>query len=75
MRLKTGSTCSLSPQCDTLVFYALCSEDNLLNCWNYLINVFTAVLYLGCQEHAEFYSQMMIRGGLRSTIEPDSSSL
>lgn len=27
------------------------------------------------QEHAEFYAQMMARGGLRSTIEPDQSTL
>ncbi|XP_022761772.1 ATP-dependent Clp protease adapter protein CLPS1, chloroplastic-like [Durio zibethinus] len=32
-----------------------------------------AVVIVTVKEHAEFYSQMMIRGGLRSTIEPDSS--
>ncbi|KAL7001490.1 hypothetical protein U1Q18_002642 [Sarracenia purpurea var. burkii] len=31
-----------------------------------------AVVIVTVKEHAEFYSQMMIRGGLRSTIEPDS---
>ncbi|CAB4295948.1 unnamed protein product [Prunus armeniaca] len=34
-----------------------------------------AVVIVTVKEHAEFYSQMMIRGGLRSTIEPDSNSL
>ncbi|XWS13283.1 hypothetical protein CRYUN_Cryun36dG0024200 [Craigia yunnanensis] len=32
-----------------------------------------AVVIVTVKEHAEFYSQMMVRGGLRSTIEPDSS--
>ncbi|XWS13277.1 hypothetical protein CRYUN_Cryun36dG0023600 [Craigia yunnanensis] len=31
------------------------------------------VVIVTVKEHAEFYSQMMVRGGLRSTIEPDSS--
>ncbi|KAK6266149.1 hypothetical protein QUC31_016986 [Theobroma cacao] len=34
-----------------------------------------AVVIVTVKEHAEFYSQMMVRGGLRSTIEPDSSVL
>lgn len=34
-----------------------------------------AVVIVTVKEHAEFYSQMMIRGGLRSSIEPDSNSL
>ncbi|XP_004297765.1 PREDICTED: uncharacterized protein LOC101299180 [Fragaria vesca subsp. vesca] len=34
-----------------------------------------AVVVVTVKEHAEFYSQMMIRGGLRSSIEPDSNSL
>ncbi|CAK7326934.1 unnamed protein product [Dovyalis caffra] len=34
-----------------------------------------AVVIVAVKEHAEFYSQMMIRGGLRSTIEPDSSTV
>ncbi|KAJ6903348.1 hypothetical protein NC651_020752 [Populus alba x Populus x berolinensis] len=33
-----------------------------------------AVVIVTVKEHAEFYSQMMIRGGLRSVIEPDSSN-
>ncbi|KAF9677532.1 hypothetical protein SADUNF_Sadunf08G0117400 [Salix dunnii] len=32
-----------------------------------------AVVIVTVKEHAEFYSQMMIRGGLRSVIEPDSN--
>lgn len=32
-----------------------------------------AVVIVTVKEHAEFYSQMMIRRGLRSAIEPDSS--
>ncbi|KAL4387124.1 hypothetical protein GQ457_09G015440 [Hibiscus cannabinus] len=32
-----------------------------------------AVVIVTVKEHAEFYSQMMVRGGLRSVIEPDSS--
>ncbi|XWS35247.1 hypothetical protein CRYUN_Cryun21dG0109500 [Craigia yunnanensis] len=32
-----------------------------------------AVVIVAVKEHAEFYSEMMVRGGLRSTIEPDSS--
>ncbi|XVF37841.1 hypothetical protein REPUB_Repub20aG0045800 [Reevesia pubescens] len=32
-----------------------------------------AVVIVTVKEHAEFYSQMMVRGGLRSTIEPDSN--
>ncbi|XVF84483.1 hypothetical protein PTKIN_Ptkin17bG0040600 [Pterospermum kingtungense] len=32
-----------------------------------------AVVIVTVKEHAEFYSQMMVRGGLRSGIEPDSS--
>ncbi|KAF5747489.1 hypothetical protein HS088_TW05G00210 [Tripterygium wilfordii] len=32
-----------------------------------------AIVIVTVKEHAEFYSQMMIRSGLRSTIEPDSS--
>lgn len=35
----------------------------------------TAVVIVTVKEHAEFYAQMMVRGGLRSTIEPDSSTL
>lgn len=31
-----------------------------------------AVVIVAVKEHAEFYAQMMTRGGLRSTIEPDS---
>ncbi|PPS10561.1 hypothetical protein GOBAR_AA10084 [Gossypium barbadense] len=31
-----------------------------------------AVVIVTVKEHAEFYSQMMVRGGLRSTIVPDS---
>ncbi|XVE81173.1 hypothetical protein DITRI_Ditri15bG0041500 [Diplodiscus trichospermus] len=34
-----------------------------------------AVVIVTVKEHAEFYSEMMVRGGLRSTIEPDSSIL
>ncbi|XP_021898233.1 ATP-dependent Clp protease adapter protein CLPS1, chloroplastic-like [Carica papaya] len=34
-----------------------------------------AVVIVTVKEHAEFYSQMMIRGGLRSTIEPDTNVL
>uniref|UniRef100_A0A5B7BK23 Adaptor protein ClpS core domain-containing protein n=1 Tax=Davidia involucrata TaxID=16924 RepID=A0A5B7BK23_DAVIN len=34
-----------------------------------------AVVIVTVKEHAEFYSQMMIRGGLRSTIEPDSNAV
>ncbi|XP_061987296.1 ATP-dependent Clp protease adapter protein CLPS2, chloroplastic-like [Populus nigra] len=34
-----------------------------------------AVVIVTVKEHAEFYSQMMIRGGLRSVIEPDSSNV
>jgi len=34
-----------------------------------------AVVIVTVKEHAEFYSQMMVRGGLRSTIEPDSTLL
>ncbi|KAI4357077.1 hypothetical protein L6164_001048 [Bauhinia variegata] len=33
-----------------------------------------AIVIITVKEHAEFYSQMMIRRGLQSTIEPDSSS-
>ncbi|KAI4357088.1 hypothetical protein L6164_001059 [Bauhinia variegata] len=33
-----------------------------------------AIVIVTVKEHAEFYSQMMIRRGLQSTIEPDSSS-
>ncbi|GMH07081.1 hypothetical protein Nepgr_008921 [Nepenthes gracilis] len=32
-----------------------------------------AVVTVTVKEHAEFYAQMMIRGGLRSSIEPDSN--
>ncbi|KAJ6837333.1 ATP-dependent Clp protease adapter protein CLPS1, chloroplastic-like [Iris pallida] len=32
-----------------------------------------AVVIVTVKEHAEFYAQMMIRHGLRSAIEPDSS--
>ncbi|KAE8688381.1 putative gluconokinase-like [Hibiscus syriacus] len=32
-----------------------------------------AIVIVTVKEHAEFYSQMMVRGGLRSIIEPDSS--
>ncbi|KNA06547.1 hypothetical protein SOVF_180020 [Spinacia oleracea] len=32
-----------------------------------------AVVIVTVKEHAEFYSQMMIRGGLQSSIEPDSN--
>ncbi|KAJ4710360.1 ATP-dependent Clp protease adapter protein ClpS [Melia azedarach] len=35
----------------------------------------TAIVIVTVKEHAEFYAQMMIRGGLRSTIEPDSTTL
>ncbi|CAM8938891.1 unnamed protein product [Rhodiola kirilowii] len=31
-----------------------------------------AVVIVTVKEHAEFYSQMMFRGGLKSAIEPDS---
>uniref|UniRef100_A0A2P2JB41 Uncharacterized protein LOC105123660 isoform X1 n=1 Tax=Rhizophora mucronata TaxID=61149 RepID=A0A2P2JB41_RHIMU len=34
-----------------------------------------AVVIVTVKEHAEFYSQMMIRGGLRSSIEPDSNTV
>ncbi|XP_052205392.1 ATP-dependent Clp protease adapter protein CLPS2, chloroplastic-like [Diospyros lotus] len=34
-----------------------------------------AVVIVTVKEHAEFYAQMMIRGGLRSLIEPDSSTV
>ncbi|ESR50733.1 hypothetical protein CICLE_v10032846mg [Citrus x clementina] len=34
-----------------------------------------AIVIVTVKEHAEFYAQMMVRGGLRSTIEPDSSTL
>ncbi|KAF5750020.1 hypothetical protein HS088_TW03G00349 [Tripterygium wilfordii] len=34
-----------------------------------------AIVIVTVKEHAEFYAQMMIRGGLRSTIEPDSSTV
>ncbi|KAB5537958.1 hypothetical protein DKX38_015491 [Salix brachista] len=33
-----------------------------------------AVVIVTVKEHAEFYSQMMNRGGLRSIIEPDSKT-
>ncbi|MQL90710.1 hypothetical protein Taro_023316, partial [Colocasia esculenta] len=32
------------------------------------------VVIVTVKEHAEFYAQMMVRGGLRSAIEPDSST-
>ncbi|XXG87283.1 hypothetical protein AAC387_Pa11g2004 [Persea americana] len=32
------------------------------------------VVIVTVKEHAEFYAQMMIRGGLRSAIEPDSGT-
>ncbi|XP_068640129.1 ATP-dependent Clp protease adapter protein CLPS2, chloroplastic-like [Aristolochia californica] len=32
-----------------------------------------AVVIVAVKEHAEFYAQMMVRGGLRSMIEPDST--
>ncbi|XP_077247057.1 ATP-dependent Clp protease adapter protein CLPS2, chloroplastic-like [Tasmannia lanceolata] len=32
-----------------------------------------AVVIVAVKEHAEFYAQMMVRWGLRSAIEPDSS--
>ncbi|XP_031264738.1 uncharacterized protein LOC116123055 [Pistacia vera] len=35
----------------------------------------SAVVIVAVKEHAEFYAQMMVRGGLRSSIEPDSTSL
>ncbi|KAL4291639.1 hypothetical protein GQ457_14G000150 [Hibiscus cannabinus] len=34
-----------------------------------------AVVIVTVKEHAEFYSQMMVRGGLRSIIEPDSHTV
>lgn len=34
-----------------------------------------AVVIVTVKEHAEFYSQMMVRGGLRSSIEPDSNTV
>ncbi|XP_010688785.2 ATP-dependent Clp protease adapter protein CLPS2, chloroplastic [Beta vulgaris subsp. vulgaris] len=34
-----------------------------------------AVVIVTVKEHAEFYSQMMIRGGLLSSIEPDSQTV
>ncbi|KAL8139936.1 hypothetical protein V2J09_005957 [Rumex salicifolius] len=33
-----------------------------------------AVVITTVQEHAEFYAQMMMRGGLRSSVEPDSNT-
>ena len=34
-----------------------------------------AVVLVTVKEHAEFYAQMMMRKGLRSTIEPDSTTV
>eukprot|EP00258_Populus_trichocarpa_P009370 XP_002315814.2 uncharacterized protein LOC7459064 isoform X1 [Populus trichocarpa] len=34
-----------------------------------------AVVIVTVKEHAEFYSQMMVRGGLRSIIEPESNTV
>ncbi|KAL2938856.1 ATP-dependent Clp protease adapter protein ClpS [Bienertia sinuspersici] len=34
-----------------------------------------AVVIVTVKEHAEFYSQMIIRGGLRSSIEPESNTV
>ncbi|KVH95764.1 ATP-dependent Clp protease adapter protein CLPS1, chloroplastic-like [Cynara cardunculus var. scolymus] len=34
-----------------------------------------AVVVVAVKEHAEFYAQMMMRKGLRSTIEPDSATV
>lgn len=34
-----------------------------------------AVVIVAVKEHAEFYSEMMVRGGLQSRIEPDSAIL
>ncbi|KAI3728490.1 hypothetical protein L6452_17127 [Arctium lappa] len=34
-----------------------------------------AVVVVTVKEHAEFYAQMMMRKGLRSTIEPDSATV
>jgi len=34
-----------------------------------------SIVTVAVKEHAEFYAQMMARGGLRSTIEPDQSTL
>ncbi|KAJ6981834.1 hypothetical protein NC653_025055 [Populus alba x Populus x berolinensis] len=34
-----------------------------------------AVVIVTVKEHAEFYSQMMVRSGLRSIIEPESNSV
>ncbi|KAL9256468.1 ATP-dependent Clp protease adapter protein CLPS2, chloroplastic-like protein [Drosera capensis] len=34
-----------------------------------------AVVIVAVKEHAEFYSQMMNQGGLRSSIEPDSDTV
>ncbi|KAD1709730.1 hypothetical protein R6Q59_032435 [Mikania micrantha] len=34
-----------------------------------------AVVLVTVKEHAEFYAQMMMRKGLRSTIEPDSNTV
>lgn len=34
-----------------------------------------AVVVVTVKEHAEFYAQMMMRKGLRSTIEPDSTTV
>nr|GEV84921.1 ATP-dependent Clp protease adapter protein CLPS1, chloroplastic-like [Tanacetum cinerariifolium] len=34
-----------------------------------------AVVLVTVKEHAEFYAQMMVRKGLRSTIEPDSTTV
>ncbi|KAJ8773554.1 hypothetical protein K2173_005800 [Erythroxylum novogranatense] len=34
-----------------------------------------AVVIVAVKEHAEFYAQMMIRNGLQSRIEPDSSNM
>ncbi|KAJ7954496.1 ATP-dependent Clp protease adapter protein ClpS [Quillaja saponaria] len=33
-----------------------------------------AIVIVTVKEHAEFYVQMMIRGGLRSTMEPDATT-
>lgn len=34
-----------------------------------------AVVIVTVKEHAEFYFQMMVRGGLRSIIEPESNTV
>lgn len=66
---------------EPLVVKAICSvvssvdEQQAKNCFHTSRQLGQAVIVICLKEHAEFFTQMLNRQGVRSIIEPDTTTL